>query len=240
MSQKIQYDGDPTIFDPLIRDGYDFRLGDYISRGWEIFRAYPGGFVAYTLLLAVITIVVIFIPILGPLAFFVISPSLAAGYYLVADRIVHDEPVEFGSFFDGFNYLGQLVLVGLVGGILVGIATLFFILPGIYLAVAYSFAAPLVLFARLEFWPALETSRKVISKNWFSIFAFLIVLGFLINLGFLVFGLGILIALPVYYLAMYSAYQDIFGIMDESAYFDDRIDEIGADEGQSDMGSQPF
>ncbi|HNZ09699.1 MAG TPA: hypothetical protein PLI10_01525 [Bacillota bacterium] len=39
----------------------------------------------------------------------------------------------------------------------------------IYLAVAYSFAPYLAVDGRMDFWTALETSRRAVSRNWFGI-----------------------------------------------------------------------
>ena len=85
------------------------------------------------------------------------------------------------------------------------------ILPGINLLVAWIFTFPLIVDKRLDFWPAMKLSRKIISKHWWKFFGFLIVL-VLINLaGFLVFFVGIFITFPVTFAALTYAYEDITG-----------------------------
>ena len=51
-------------------------------------------------------------------------------------------------------------------------------LPGLYLFVAWIFSVPLVADKRLEFWSAMELSRKVVTRVWFEMFG-LVVLAFL-------------------------------------------------------------
>lgn len=86
------------------------------------------------------------------------------------------------------------------------------IIPGFYLLIAYTFAIAFVAARNFDFWEALESSRKVITKNWFSFFAFGIVL-FLINVvGFLIFGIGLLVTVPVSQCAIAAAFQDIVGL----------------------------
>jgi hypothetical protein len=50
-------------------------------------------------------------------------------------------------------------------------------LPGIYLGVGYVFALPLVIDKKMDFWPAMEVSRRVVHHHWWSTFALVIVLG---------------------------------------------------------------
>ena len=52
------------------------------------------------------------------------------------------------------------------------------VLPGLYLFVAWVFSVPLVADRRLEFWSAMELSRKVVTRVWFEMFG-LVVLAFL-------------------------------------------------------------
>lgn len=64
----------------------------------------------------------------------------------------------------------------------------------------------------MDFWEAMEASRKIVSKEWFSIFGFIIVLG-LINLcGFLCLGVGLLFTVPMTSCAAYAAYADVVGV----------------------------
>jgi len=83
------------------------------------------------------------------------------------------------------------------------------ILPGVYLFVAWFFALPLVIDKRLEFWPAMRLSRKVISKHWWKFLGFLLVLGLLNLAGLLACLVGIFVTLPVSFAALMYAYEDI-------------------------------
>ena len=86
-----------------------------------------------------------------------------------------------------------------------------FIIPGIYLSVAYYLAMPLVVEKGLGPWQALETSRKAVSKRWFSVFG-LGVLVVLINmLGGLAFGVGLIWTLPFTVIVFGILYRNMFG-----------------------------
>ena len=86
-----------------------------------------------------------------------------------------------------------------------------FILPGVYLAVGYMFALPLVVDKRMDVWTALEVSRRVVHHQWWTAFALLIVASLIVLAGFLAFVVGVVIAVPVATAALMYAYDDLFG-----------------------------
>jgi hypothetical protein len=49
------------------------------------------------------------------------------------------------------------------------------IVPGVYLFVAWLFSLPLVMDKRLEFWSAMEASRRVVTRVWFEVFGLFLV-----------------------------------------------------------------
>jgi len=58
----------------------------------------------------------------------------------------------------------------------------------------------------------MEMSRKVVVKQWFAIFGFLMVVGLLSMLGVLALLVGLLATIPVAYLSLAVAYREIFGL----------------------------
>jgi uncharacterized membrane protein len=77
-----------------------------------------------------------------------------------------------GNVFAGFNIaFPQLLLAGIVSVILTVIGVICCCLfPGIYLFIAWTFGVALVIDKKLEFWSALELSRKVVTRVWFQMF----------------------------------------------------------------------
>ena len=191
----------------LIQQGYETDAGKYIRRGWDIFQENMGIFIAYTLIMLLISVVSAFIPF-GSI---VVSGPLTAGFYIVANKISKGEPYEFGTFFKGFDFFVQLLLWTLVGGIFIALGLVALIIPGIYLAVAYTFVPLFIVFGKMEFWDGMEFSRKLITRNWWNIFGFVLLL-FLINLaGNLAFFVGLLFTIPLTHCAIYAAFEDIVG-----------------------------
>ena len=190
----------------------DVKSGDYFRTGWELFKKFPGGFIGYFIITLVITFVLKFIPIIGPLTTFVIAVPLNAGFFVVSAKLLKNQPPEFADFFSGFKLFPQLALLGIVSSIIILIGFICFIVPGIYLVVGYIFALMLVLDRGLNFWPAMETSRRSVQTGWFKIFGLLLLL-FLLNLvGILALGVGLLVTAPLSHCIITTAYDDIFGI----------------------------
>jgi hypothetical protein len=202
----------------VIRDGYNFQLESYISQGIQMFKKDIGNFVLFTLVFFAISAVINLLPVLGTIAGIIINPPLTAGYFLVADKIRRGEAYTFNNFFDGFKlHIGNLIVLSLVSSLLTGIGMVFCILPGIYLAVSYGIAVPMLIFLKLEFWDSMEASRKVIGKNFFSWLGFFIVvwLGALI-IGVLACGVGLLFTIPVAILATYCAFVGVMSTPTEN------------------------
>ena len=104
-----------------------------------------------------------------------------------------------------------MFLAGLITSLLTGVGFMLCILPGIYLGVAWIFTEALVIDKKLEFWPAMELSRKVVSGHWWSFLLMLLVAFGLSLVGLLVCCVGIYVAQPVILAALAYAYEDIFG-----------------------------
>jgi uncharacterized membrane protein len=134
------------------------------------------------------------VPIIGWIVGFILLGGLD---YMFLRRI-RGEEVQIGDVFAGFNLAAlDLTMTGLVKWLLTSIGLILCILPGIYLAVGYVFALPLVIDKKMEFWTAMEVSRRVVHAHWWSMFALVIVLGLVALAGFLLCVIGAAITIPI-------------------------------------------
>jgi len=202
--------------DALLQKEYSVKIGDYLTRGWELFKRNIGGFIAFTLIVIVIQLILSVLNRkgvqVGSLISLIIAGPLSAGFLIVAFKLIRNRVTNFEDFFRGFSNFLPLFLVYLLTNILVGIGMIFLIIPGIYLAVAYLFSMAFVVERRLNFWDAMETSRKLITKRWFSFFGLVLLLGLINLVGALLLGLGLLVTIPVSFCTIAAAYDDIVGV----------------------------
>jgi hypothetical protein len=130
-------------------------------------------------------------------------------YYL---KLIRAEGPTIADAFSGFSSVaGQLILLGLVSGFLNMLGFMLCIIPGIYTSVSWIFALPLVIDRNLPFWDAMELSRKMVSKHWFIMFAFLLVVGLLGACGVIACCVGVFVTAPIASVAIMYAYEDVFG-----------------------------
>jgi membrane-anchored glycerophosphoryl diester phosphodiesterase (GDPDase) len=109
----------------------------------------------------------------------------------------------------GWNpeYIGEEILYFMEDSL----GILFIMLVGfLYLYISYTFVLPLIVINKLDFWAAMETSRKWIAKNFGYWILFYLVLFVFIAAGSAIScGLGIFILFPYLYCCLYVAYQDL-------------------------------
>ena len=208
MSQNI-----PKNLETVISEGYRVKIGEYLDRGWEICKQKLGLFVGFFVILVIIQIALGQIDErIGAPVNFLISCPLNAGFFIAGLQIVKKQSTVIGDFFKGFKYFVPLVLANVLMLILIVLGVILLLIPGIYLSVSYLFTILLILDRRMDVWQAMETSRKIVTKRWFSVWGFSIVLG-LINLGgALLLGLGLLVTVPLSACAIVAAYDDIIGV----------------------------
>jgi hypothetical protein len=186
--------------DWLLTRDYFLDVGDCLGRGWNLLTANFWPAIGITFLASIL----MGVPI--------INYAVVAGLFHYFIKLRRGEKAALEDMFTGFSdrFL-HLFLAGLIGHLLMTVGFLFCILPGIYLAVCWQFSLPLVLEKKMDFWDAMELSRKMVAKHWFSLF-FLILLAFFFCqlLGILACVIGVYITLPWAFAAMACAYHVMF------------------------------
>jgi len=181
---------------------YSFSINDCFEKGFGIFKKQMGLFILFTVLYF----------ILVSIAGFLVSGPLTAGYFIASHQINRGKTATLDHFFEGFQKFIPLLLYSLISGIILFFAFILLIIPGIYLAVGYTFAVAFIWFTRMDFWESMETSRKLVDKNWFGIFGLLILLGLLNIAGLLAIGIGLLFTVPITHCVIYATFDKITGI----------------------------
>ncbi len=97
-------------YEESLHHGFNVPVGKYISDGWKVLEQNIGAYIGFVLLSGIIYIISSCIPF----ATLIISPCFTAGYYIVAKKIYSGENTEFGDFFKGFDFIGQLILMTII------------------------------------------------------------------------------------------------------------------------------
>ena len=163
----------PGISDAQLLAGEpDFDLGLCLGKGWELLMSNFGLLVGACLVVWVLDMAVMMIPLLGPF----LSGVLYGGLYMVFLKRIRGEASSVGEALSGFSSaFVQLLLAGFLSTFLAAIASYCCLLPWVYLKIAWIFCLPLVMDKRLEFWTAMELSRKVVTRAWFKVFGLVLI-----------------------------------------------------------------
>jgi len=145
-----------------------------------------------------------------------ITYPFMAGLFMIGIRRSVNLPTSFSMIFDYFNRVISLLVLNILYFIFVIIGFLLLVLPGIYLAVAYLLAMPIMIEKNMSPWQALETSRKTISKKWFKFFGLFLLLWLIVMVSAIPLGIGLIWTVPLSFMAVGVLYRDIFGIEDVS------------------------
>lgn len=218
----------------LERD-YQLDVFGCVSRAWELVKEDFWSIVGTTLVILVVTVAInqfigfftkpsveslihghftprsILLVALGSLAGAPVYSVFYGGLFWFMLKKIRGAEAGAGDAFAGFgSAFGQLALLGMVRGVLLLAGFALLIIPGIYLSVAWVFSDALVVDKRLGFWEAMEMSRKAVTKHWLTVFCLLLLVGLVMVAGLLACCIGVIVTVPIGYVAMMFAYEDIF------------------------------
>ncbi len=228
--------GPPAVEEILTRD-YDLDIGSCIVRAWELVKQNFWPVVGITFLVVIAMNVItqgiglisrasmqeminnrqinpvgVVLSLLAWTISLPVQTVFTGGLYMYYLKLIRGQEAGISDAFSGLtSALVPLALLGLVQGLLVLLGIAACLIPGIYLSVAWIFATPLVIDRQIGFWDAMELSRKVVSRHWFTMFALMLVMGLLGICGLLACCVGLFVTIPIGWVALMYAYEDIFG-----------------------------
>lgn len=194
-----------------------FSIGESIRYGWNKAKEHVELVLLATLLTLAISALVegignnkqnlstTLLWLLGTLFLIIIK----IGYYKIFLRIYDGESPKFADIFKGceyfWRYLGTSILFSLAvcGGLIL------LVIPGIFWAVRFSFSPIIVVDTKTTPIAAMKESYAITKNNFWKILLFWMAI-ILINLiGLMLFGIGLIITIPVSTLASVYVYREL-------------------------------
>lgn len=185
-----------------------FDIQKYFKEGWELFTANIVNFIVAAIIFVVVHFAANLIPFAGIL---VAGPMLGGLYYIILDG---RDGVAFNAIriFDGFRLkFVPLVLIGVLTTIFSALGFILLILPGILIVGWYLFTYLFAVDKNMDFWEAMEASRKIGFENHINVFLLALLLMILNFLGMLALGVGLLATMPLSLCIVLKAYEDLTG-----------------------------
>jgi uncharacterized membrane protein len=171
----------------------EMKYGDYIGGGWNIVKA--------NLVPSIVAALAMIIPFVGLI--------VMVNYMAAVKAAKHEgKPIEIGALFNFENAVDK-ILGPLVFGIIVMIASMCFVLPGIAAAGVFYFSIPILADKPGTPWMnAIKAGMAFGKANLVPCILVSLVLGIVAGLGQIACGVGMLITLPIGLAAHFLAYED--------------------------------
>ena len=111
------------------------------------------------------------------------------------------------------NFIG----VQVIGGLAIMLGLLIFVVPGIYLAVAFVFSGMAMVDRPQSFVDALNHSRRLVTPHWFDVCLFLLAVVGIVLLGYLACLVGGFVSIPVGFCMIGAAYDQLLQLSEASS-----------------------
>ena len=222
-------EGAARSIEDAIAGRWDFDLGEVLHEGWALTNGSKSVIwtalaisiaanVAYQVLNLTVITPSESLPLIG-LGFLISLGVSFLGYvinggvaYYAVKRAAGDESASLADVTGAFSMAGPIIGVMVLLGLAVGLGFLLLIVPGIYLAVGFSFALQLKIERNLGIWESLSVSRQAVHNRWFKVAALMFATVVAVGLGsVLTLGIGAIWLVPFASLVWGVAYREIFG-----------------------------
>ncbi len=140
-----------------------------------------------------------------------VTVPLYVGVLLLGYAKANDQEVNIQSIFDYYVIVWPLVFAAFLVTVFTYIGLILLIIPGIYLAVSYTFVMPLIIDKKLDVWGAMEVSRRAVTTHWFTVFGVNFSIMILMLLSLFTLGIAMIWTLPLALIAQGVMYRKIFG-----------------------------
>lgn len=210
-----------------------FGAGRAFRDGWRGFNRNAGTLVGFPVLVAVvlgllqaiqyglvasginnpdflggITVLLFGIALLQAIVGLVFSIALLDGGL----QSVRGRTLAFSELFGKVAEVPNLIGLQLFGGLAVLLGLLAFVVPGVYLAVAYVFAGMALVDHPQSFVDALNSSRRLVTPHWFDVTLFLLAVSGVVVLGYLACLVGGFVSVPVGFCMVAAGYQQLLAL----------------------------
>jgi uncharacterized membrane protein len=189
------------------------KFEEWLTDGWKLYKDN---------LFPLIILAVIFAGVMALLSKTLIGPTILYGpvmcgvYYVVFEGLKGRE-MNVGDISKGFSVFLPAMLASIVVSIFTAFGFLLFFIPGLFVMAAYAFTFPLIIDRGMDFWEAMETSRKTVMERFISFTIFFCLVGLAGLSGSIILLIGVVVTLPFAFCTVAVAYKEVFGLKEEGS-----------------------
>lgn len=151
-----------------------------------------------------------FIPVIGAIIVWFLSPVFSVSLYMVYLKLAKDEEISVGNVFDGFKITGKVLWLSIITEIFVFLWSLLLVIPGIIKMYAYSMA-PYILADNPELTAreALSRSKEIMNGHKFDLFVLQLSFFWWNLLAVITLGIGYIYVVPYMSATVVNFYNSI-------------------------------
>lgn len=181
--------------------GGGVQTGRWISTAWTLVSGQIGMFMLITIVMVALSAVV---PV-------ILQGPMLIGVHVVCWRVLLGGRADVGDLFKGFNYFVPALVACLLIGIFTMLGLIACLIGAFVVSAVFQFTYLFIVDRNMDFWPAMQASHEVVKKDYFGFLVFLLALIGINILGALACLVGLLVTIPLHYMAVTVAYRDLVG-----------------------------
>jgi len=200
-------------------------VGEIFTDSWNLVRGFKGtcwlvllAYLAAMIVMGIVEAVIVAVTesagvtklVEFVLTIFVLWP-LWTGIFMLGVRRAAGAETRAGMVGDYFPMAGRIAGLMILQTVLIVFGFLMLVLPGIYLAVSYMLALPLLVDRGLGVWESLETSRRVVGTCWFRVAGLVVCCGLISLLCAFTLGIGAIWLWPLTVITFGMLYHRLAG-----------------------------
>lgn len=187
--------------------GNSVNISKWLSEGWNHlfsdFWQYIGLTCIYLIILGTVATT-------GIGVFLVAGPLNVGFFFIIANRLF-DKPILISDISKGFSYYVNAILAQILISFFLFLGFMFCFIPFIFIYAWYLFVYIYIFDRDLDFWNAMEESRKVIFNHMFEFLVLAVIFGVVFFIGLMLCGIGVIVAIPYIKIVTIIAYRDLIG-----------------------------
>ncbi len=195
-------------------------VGDSIRRGWEIFKGNAFFLVAVFVTVSVAYTIIERAEAMGEglpypaelligIGYLIVYAITEIGIINVCLRFIDGLEAKFEDLTSAIGVLVKYLIASFLYGMMVGLGTLLFVIPGVYLAIKFGFYGYFIVDENLDPLDALKSSSQLTDRVKLELLFFFLSLIAVNILGLLCLGVGVFVSWPVTRLAVANAYREL-------------------------------
>ncbi len=207
-----------AVTQPAKSSGKSFSISEAVKYGFNFIKANFVTFIKLGAVLIIINIISNMVTGLfkdNPLSFLwtlismVISILVQIGSIKITLELYDGKPLNFSNLYSQSNLILRYLGASILYGLMVFVGFIFFIIPGIYLAIKYQFFSYLIVDKNMGIMDSFKKSENMTQGVKMNLLLFFLALAGINILGALVFLVGLIITIPTTVMATVYVYKKL-------------------------------